>query len=370
MVLCAVVYFINAKPVSLNNGLAENTRQVPSTITKEQVASIKELATTESPEFWTRWNSDAQDANIPKSDRELYLASTLFTEKDGSKFVFKVRKEKIVSLKSGCGQGKNRLATLSDGTKICCRYREVQWRDIRGEFYSYHLNNFLRLFNAPPAVLMRVNFSSPQWEAVVSSAKEAGWLDYSTIVVTQYLEDLVEEKYPPILKELNTLITEQTMKDISSEEKDHLFQWSDLIVFDFIIGHSDRLFNTLFNLQWNSKIFERPVHNLLKTKEGKLLLFDNESGFWMGYKMKEKSFKYELQEKFLKKLCVFRDRTIERVKYLLNGSSEKPGEKLEMYIKQRDIKSYEMVNPLDDKQHDEFQLRLRLVLEQIKKCKV
>lgn len=363
LVFCAIIYSMDARPVQL-----ESSTTLINTAPADP--------TDEDGGFWTRWNSDAED--ISRLDSE--QPSTLFTKEEGLDFASKAHRDKIVSLSSGCGRGKNRLATLSDGTKMCCRYR--QWQDIRGEFYAYHLNNFLGLFNAPPATLIKVNFSSPQWEGIVKPAKEAGWDDHTTIVVSLYVEDLADETLPSALTKTDSVVSEEYVEGISSAEKSRILQWSDLLVFDFVMGHSDRVFNNLFNLQWNSQMLERPVHNLLKTKhEKKLLLFDNESGFWLGYKMAwSEHFKYDLQKKYLEKMCVFRTRTIESVKYLLYGNaidsegimadseSESPTKRLENYINKMDSKSFHMVEPLKAEQRSEFKSRLRLVLEQVAKC--
>jgi hypothetical protein len=325
-------------------------------------------------EFWTRWDSEEPVTQVP--------TSSVFTAEDGANFGIKMHKDKIVSLSAGCGRGKNRLGELADGTKFCCRYRELQWREIRGEFYAYHLNNLLGLYNAPPATLLKINYSSPQWSGVADSAREAGWSNHMTIIVTLFVEDLAQETFPPILTgSENGFVTEKYLDSASPEEKSRILQWSDLLVFDFLVGHSDRVFNSLFNLQWNEHMLQRPVHNLLKTKRGKkLLLFDNESGFWMGYKMgRREASKFEMQERFLKKMCVFRDRTLHHVRHLLygdktlsqssSGSVESPSRILERYIKNNDPQSFQMVEPLGNEQKKEFESRLRLLMKQVEKCK-
>lgn len=326
-------------------------------------------------EFWTRWNSDTEDHSESERLGDT-LGTGIFSLQDGASFATKVHRGRVVSLERGCGRGPNRLATLSDGSKACCRYRPIQWKEIRGEFFAYHLNNLLGMHNAPPATLVKINFASPQWREVKDAAIEAEWTDHSTIIMTQFMEELTEETIPPVLRENGALLTNKELESASPEEKSRILQWSDLVVFDFIMGHSDRIFNTLFNLQWNARMLQNPVHNLLKTKKDeKLLLFDNESGFWMGYKMGWKDpVKYELQERFLKKMCVFRNSTLEKVKYLLcgdkaDGDKETATKRLERYIKSIDETSFMMVESLSKEQNSEFESRLKLVLEQVKTCR-
>ena len=363
---CAVVCLMDAKPVALDGERAESAELGLPVATGGAAGG----------EFWTRWDSDTEIAQ--DTDPQ---ASSVFTTKDGADFGLKMHKDRIVSLVEGCGRGKNRLGMLADGTKFCCRYRELQWREIRGEFYAYHLNTLLGLHNAPPATLLKVNFSSPQWSGVVNSARKAGWSNHVTIVATLFVDELVPEKLPSVFAESDSaLVTEDYLKSVSPEEKSRILQWSDLIVFDFVMGHSDRIFNTLFNLQWNELMLQKPVHNLLKTKRGnKLLLFDNESGFWFGYKIgwREAS-KLEMQGRFLKRMCVFRPRTLQSLRYLLHGdgtttpgtgaTSESPSQRLDRYIKGIDLRSFQMVEPLDIKSRSEFESRLRLVLKQVEMC--
>ncbi len=359
LLLPAVVCVMNARPAA--------------NLLKHSSLDTRKGNLTKEGEFWTRWNSDAED--LHETDREHHnLKTGIFSAQDGANFASKAHQERVVRLERGCGRGKNRLATFSDGTKACCRYRQLQWRDIRGEFYAYHLNNLLGMHNAPPATLVKINFSGPQWKEVREAAVEAEWSDHTTIIMTQFVEKLKDETIPPALRDQKSIFTEKELESASPEEKFRILQWSDLIVFDFLVGHSDRIFNTLFNLQWNARMLQSPVHNLMKTEQDdKLLLFDNESGFWLGYKMGWKdSLKYEMQARFLKKMCVFRKRTVEKVEYLLNGGGEgetgTPPKRLERYIKTMDEASFRMVEPLSKEQIREFESRLKLVLEQVKKC--
>lgn len=320
-------------------------------------------------------NFDRVTQEILNSEQPRETKTALFTDEDWSNFASKLHSNRVVSLKFGCGRGRNRLGALSDGTKFCCRYRQLQWREIRGDFYAYHLNSLLGMYNAPPATLVKLNYSSPQWRGVADLAREAGWQDHMTVLVTMYVEeDLVAEALPSVLAESSAVVTREYMSTVSADERARILQWSDLIVFDFLIGHCDRTFNTLYNLQWNSRMLQRPVHNLLKTKDGKkLLLFDNESGFWMGYKVgRQDSSKYEMQERFLKRMCVFTGRTLRHLDYLVHGDrsdeSESPVQRLERYIKQMDKTSFQMIETLGTEQRQEFESRLRLVMEQVGKC--
>lgn len=98
-----------------------------------------------------------------------------------------------------------------------------------------------------------------------------------------------------------------------------LAQWSDLVVFDYLIAHLDRVVNNLYNYQWNSEIMAAPAHNLVKDPATELLLFlDNESGLLHGYRLLSKYQAYH--SLLLENLCVFRRSTIDQVCDLVHFS--------------------------------------------------
>ena len=299
--------------------------------------------------------------------------SSIFSSRDGQDFSTKVHSAIVVKLENGCGRPKNLLATLSDGTMVCCRYREYQLRELRGDLYSYHLSSYLGMWNAPPTVIVSVNFSSKQWAPVAERAREEGWKDGSIVAMSLFVKGLTDVYIPPLLRDIMHKNETITVGGLSSAgllpgQQRELVQWSDMAVFDFIIGHSDRMFNMLYNYQWNKNMMEKKVHNLLKTSGGQLLLVDNESGFWMGYAMGAKDpLRYALQEQLLSKFCIFRKSTAKKVESLTLGGS-KPATKLEEYIKRVDSQSFKLIQPLDPTQRNEFDTRVSISLELIEDC--
>ena len=77
----------------------------------------------------------------------------LFRKREAIIFMEKIHSLHVVSLEKGCSSSKswNRLATLEDGTKVCCRYMVI------GNIYSYHLNWLLGLRNIPPVTAVIFN---------------------------------------------------------------------------------------------------------------------------------------------------------------------------------------------------------------------
>lgn len=298
----------------------------------------------------------------------------LFSYKDGQDFSAKVHSEKVIKLETGCGRPKNLLATLADGTKVCCRYRENQIRELRGDLYSYHLSGYLGMRNAPPTAVVRVNFSSEQWKLVEARAREEGWKDGSVVAMSLFVNDLRDVYIPPLLRDImhkNATITRDgpvSARSLGKSQQLELMQWSDMALFDFIIGHTDRVFNTLYNYQWNKNMMEKKVHNLFQTSDGQLVLIDNESGFWMGYAMgATDTLRYALQEQLLSKYCVFRKSTVEKIRSLA-GEGSKPATRLEDYIRESDLVSMKLVDPLNPTQATEFNARVSISLELIEEC--
>lgn len=300
----------------------------------------------------------------------------LFSYKDGQDFSAKVYSEVVVKLETGCGRPKNLLATLADGTVVCCRYRENQFRELRGDLYSYHLNSYLGMWNAPPTAIVSVDFSSKQWAQVAARAKEEGWRDGSVVAMSLFVNDLRDVYIPPLLRDImhkNATITQDSLSSTNQQmdksKQYELMQWSDMALFDFLIGHTDRIFNTLYNYQWNKNMMERKVHNLLKMSNGRLVLIDNESGFWMGYAMGARDpLRYALQEQLLNKFCIFRRSTTKRIESLTQGSTLNPATKIEEYVKMADTHSFDLMQSLDLTQRAEFNSRVSISLELIEEC--
>lgn len=297
----------------------------------------------------------------------------VFAENEWTILRKKARTLNIIKLERGCGRPKNMLAVLEDGSRVCCRYREHQMKELRGEIYSYFFNRLLNLWNAPPSVLVLVDFASEQWKNVATQAQEVGWKHKAHIVMTFYVDNISEVFIPSLLKDKNMNLTHESVQKAALSRKDvlQLAQWSDFILHDFIIGHTDRLFNTLFNLQWNSKMMDMSVHNLKQTSSGKLILLDNESGFWMGYSLQEwDPQKYEFQIHFLKRLCLFRKSTVQRINHLttLNDNLKTADEYLEHFIDSQDHYSFSTLPKLTEAFRHEFVTRISTVLNHIQSC--
>lgn len=291
---------------------------------------------------------------------------SLFTEEQRMIFAHKARTQRVVKLQIGCGRMKNRLATLEDGTKACCRYRDNP-NELSGDLYSYYFNNLLDMWNIPPTTMVHIDLASEQWRSVIDAANVAGWEDNSDVIMIQYIEGLTSENIPNLLKTENSVLSQSSVHNLTVNEQVRLMQWTDMIVFDFIIGQTDRLFNTLLNAQWNSHMMEKPVHNLEKSQDGRLVLIDNELGFWLGYvAAANKPQNYDFQVAFLNRICIFRKSTVGNIFQL--HQSQHSDTVLEEYMQSVDLQSYKSVRRMNMRNRQEFVARLGKVLDRIRQC--
>lgn len=298
-----------------------------------------------------------------------------FSKEFGEDFVSRARSLRVVSLKSGCGRTspQNRLAVLSDGTRVCCRYPKATGADTRAEVYSYHLNGLLGLWNIPPAVAVVVNASSEQWSAVKTEVINAKWEDGKYVVMSLFINDLEEVPFPRPVKHNNTLTFSGLDRfQLTPSERDILIQWTDMIVFDFLVGHTDRLVDTL-RLLIKTNLLERPVHNLYKIHSSMLVFIDHESPFSYGYcgYFRNREY-YNYQTRFFNATCLFRESTVMAILNLNQTDGSYPIDVLENYIQRVDPVSFNAVFSAKYKQtfqmRKEMTARVNDIAKRLREC--
>lgn len=282
-----------------------------------------------------------------------------FSPEEEQQFFEKARTLKVVQLLPGCGRMQNRLAVFEDGTKSCCKYR-AKSRELQSEVYTYHLSKALGMGYVPPTYLTQVGLNRPQWSGVLDQAKEAGWRNGHNVVMTLYVENMTQVYLPQAFK-TNTTVTASSMMPGFRD----LLQWSDMIVLDYITGHSDRLYCNLLNLQWTPSMLDRPIHNLGKTTSDSLVLYDNESTFYVGYNTANYDLRknYEMQLHFMKNLCLFNPDTIRNLRKALSQQdilSEAADSMLEVNPSSYSVQSKKVKN--------ELRSRIKYVLDRSDAC--
>ncbi len=306
-------------------------------------------------------------------------------KKDSASFFEKVESLPVVDIREGCGRVKNRLLVFSDGSKACCKYSETA-KQQEGELYAYHLSNLLHIAGVPPVALATLNFSGSQWKRVSEKARNADWSNGKKLVLTEFVENLQDEYYPtefmhPDNKSL--LHGENDTFPIppaahkpsqTATSSSRLQQWSDVILFDYITGHTDRLFCSLVNMQWAPSVLHKPVHNLGKTTRGTgtLVLYDNESCFTIGYRaLRNRYDNSKLQTYFIDRLCTFNPRTIESLRQHANKERDLMAE-TDQRLRSSSSHYGQPLSPhihkLSQRTREEFNRRTLYILEQFDKC--
>lgn len=313
----------------------------------------------------------------------------------------------IVKIEQGCGRMQNRLVTFSDGVKACVRYRQ-NTDQIQGELFSFYLGRLLNITNLAPSTAAVINWDSRLWSQVKEHITESQWKTSRPVVLTKWIADLepsgIPEPFQPLERHLNKddirnitmddgavkptqiLIdrlkpkhnadSNQNAKRLWQKRKiilsDRMFmkfielaQWSDLIIFDYLIANLDRVVNNLYNFQWNADIMAAPAHNLARQTNSQLLVFlDNESGLLHGYRLLKK---YEAYHSLLlDNLCVFRKSTIDALKFLRDNNLD---ELLNKFFERTTTSNVrDVLPPLPEKSTKILTERIDRVLQQVQKC--
>ncbi|KAL3882247.1 hypothetical protein ACJMK2_028609 [Sinanodonta woodiana] len=289
-----------------------------------------------------------------------------FTDKDFQLWRYKVANFPIVNMEEGCGSMQNRLVTFNDSTKACVRYR-FNTELMQGEIYSHFLGKVLGMKYSPPTTLLKVDLNSAQWHGVAGDIKLAKWSENKLIIISKWIEDLIPVYLPKELRDNDKKLhpTKDLFLTQGREEMCDLIQWSDLIIFDYLLANPDRVVNNIVNKQWNDKMMSKPVHNLEKSKRtGNFVFLDNESGLFHGYRLLER---YESYLKgLLDSICVFRKSTVDAIERL--SQSGDVGESVQSEF-QKNEPLYNMLPRIPHKNKEILQLRLVDVYKQIQKCK-
>uniref|UniRef100_A0A182PMN4 FAM20 C-terminal domain-containing protein n=1 Tax=Anopheles epiroticus TaxID=199890 RepID=A0A182PMN4_9DIPT len=323
-----------------------------------------------------------------------------------------LREAEVERLEIGCGRMQNRLLVFRDGTRACARYRQ-NTDQIQGELFSFYLGQLLNLTNLAPSAASIIDPEARLWAAATEELAGAQWKPTKPVVITKWIGNLepagIPQPFRPLERHLNRFdvrnITEgldrprdgvrrllldrlAPIRDIPSgtpatppsstsppaqppspevlERLVELAQWSDLIVFDYLIANLDRVVNNLYNFQWNADIMAAPAHNLARQTDSALLVFlDNESGLLHGYRLLKK---YEAYHGLLlDNLCVFRRSTVRALEALRDASV---GQRLNaLFERTTTAQIRDVLPPLPEKSVKILVDRIDRVLGQVQKCR-
>ena len=229
------------------------------------------------------------------------------------------------------------------------------------------MNWLLGLRNVPPVTAVKLNLTSERWKSVHDVAKAAKWHDRMKIIMEPFIDNLTEVYNLPYFNDNETSILTVPVAEklpLTPLARKMMVQWSDMILFDFLIGHTDRIF---FNQYYNRLVKRQPVKNLYKTPSSKLVLIDNDSAFTLGYTggtFYKTPGDYEMMCVFLRRTCAFRQHTVEGI-LNLEKQSGSPLTTLRNYVKENDPYTYSVIYS-SQKQMENIEKNMRDRIEEIK----
>ena len=183
------------------------------------------------------------------------------------------------------------------------------------EVFVFYLDRLLQLNFVLPTVI--TDFSGSRWKTVRDrEVIKEWWKRGDPLVCSQYIEGLVPAKWPAHFTKQHSQISVPSGAKWSNEQKRDTELWGEVIAFDFLTGVADRLVNALgANKEgWRKKARrskqeislsgcrdkECKIENAFRDDKGKLVLVDNNSGFFY-----DKTHSLEPSEWMLSDICVF-----------------------------------------------------------------
>lgn len=242
----------------------------------------------------------------------------------------------------------NRLVTLGNGERVFIRVRNG-YPKFQGELMAYYLNCYLQMWNVPPTALACVNTTTREWINMAHPFSSI-YTSFECFIATMYVEGLSDDNvHMPnfVGKGIGPETVSTTPRELG-----RLMEWSDMILFDFLCGHRDRLVNHLLVPHIDFQVPLKSISNLVTTSSGDLVLIDNESTFHKSYNPVQRS----RQLHYLKSVSVFRKKTVERVCQLC--SEEDPALTIEEYIDSYDPVSLLIASKLIPEDRCDFKRRL------------
>ncbi len=108
---------------------------------------------------------------------------------------------------------------------------------------SLNITTKLSLIFSHFLILLQVN--SNQW---TDSSREQSWAENSIVALIEWLPKLTKTTMPTILRQHITSksmepidLNTSKLQNLDETQLEHLVQWSDLIIFDYITGNYDRV---------------------------------------------------------------------------------------------------------------------------------
>ncbi|XP_060596612.1 four-jointed box protein 1-like isoform X1 [Ruditapes philippinarum] len=275
-------------------------------------------------------NTDLVQDGIFWSDFAESLVPKGLDDNDRMQLVKKLRHMRVVKIESGnrsmCGNS-NGIIALEDGTKVCAKHRRTH--SIYAEALAFYLSRLLRLDNVPEVILSKLDGSSGQWKRF--NFTKLNWKEFEEVAIIRWFNNARLKTFMPQViynayktgKPVNSaMIHESPSLRNKSTAIAELIQWGTLIVFDYLVGHHDRLIH--YQLFGESgprfRSFSRHLYNSVKSPNGKIWIIDNEFAFFTERKHRvSKEYNIHLltfNNIMLKTMCIFQSSLVGELRNL------------------------------------------------------
>ncbi|XP_060588484.1 four-jointed box protein 1-like [Ruditapes philippinarum] len=265
--------------------------------------------------FW----SDFAESFVPKELQDrMYI-------------VKKLRHKRVVKIelanKTMCGR-ENGIITLEDGIKVCAKHRPTQL--IYAEALAFYLSRLLLLDNVPEVILSKLDGSSGQWKKS-NFTKLKNWKEHDEVAIIRWLNNarlntfmphVIYNAYTTGTPVNSAVIHESPSLRNKSTAIAELIQWGTLIVFDYLVGHHDRLihYQLVGETETRLRRISTALYNCVMSPNGKIWFIDNEFSMFTERKHKiSKEYNIHLQtfnNIMLKTMCIFQSSLVNELRNL------------------------------------------------------
>jgi hypothetical protein len=223
--------------------------------------------------------------------------------------------EEVGGFEAGKGQPHSLLLTFQSGLRAVCKARlcflsvsvfadassqngrASYWKmdQLVNEVFAFYLDRLLRMGHVPPATISV--FSGLRFRAVKDSPLlKQQWRSGDPLVCSVFVDDAKPAVWPSVFTRQNSQLSVASGERWSDADKRSAEEWGKVIAFDFLIGNTERLPNSLSSTSggYQAKAKRKTaaislsgcrhadcrIENAWRDETGRLVLVDNNSGFF------------------------------------------------------------------------------------------
>ena len=236
--------------------------------------------------------------------------------------------DEVGGFEAGKGQPSSILLTLINDRRVICKNGRLAYHkmdQLVNEVYAFYLDRLLGFRRVPPATISE--YSGRRFKTVRDrDILQQYWKRGDPMVCSEFVDNLIPASLPKVFtkwqsaSQLNVIEAENL--GWSESEKREAEVWGSVIMFDFLIGNSERLSASLdgngegflprakrksdrISLS-KCRTFDCTVEHAYLDENGRLVLVDNNSGFFY-----DKTH-FQPMDIVLSDMCIFPRRLVDR----------------------------------------------------------